>query len=526
MTDVRPVRRALISVFDKCGISEFSRFLSAAGVQIFSTGGTAVFLQRQGLAITDVAAYTGFPEIMGGRVKTLHPLVHGGLLGREPLDRDVMQEHGIEPIDLLIVNLYPFEEIAMRGTADPRQCIEQIDIGGAAMIRSAAKNHQRVTVAIHPDDYTAIEHEMKELSGISLQLRTTLAAKAFARMSDYDAAIADWFFHGLIQPQPSNTAQLPERLQLSAKQAVVLRYGENPHQSAAFYRRKPSTGHFLDTVTQLQGKSLSFNNIVDAETADKCVHEFSEPACVIVKHANPCGVACAQSVGEAYQHALAADSEAAFGGVVALNRTLETTVASQLVNGVFTELVIAPGVADRALPILSKKTSLRVLQGRFCVDTLDCRNIAGGVMVQTRDTVQITRDDLQVQGSQLPNAEQISGLLFAWRVAKYVKSNAIVLATTDAAGCRTVGIGGGQTSRVAAVRTAVAKAAADQINRQSLVMASDAFFPFADSIDCAAQAGVRAVIQPGGSTRDAEVIAAAERHAIAMVFTGIRHFRH
>ena len=529
MIDVRPVRRALISVSEKHGIGEISRFLVAAGVQIFSTGGTAAFLQKHGLAVTDIAAYTGFPEIMGGRVKTLHPRVHGGLLGREPADHAAMQKHGMESIDLLIVNLYPFEKTLTTAPDDPRQCLEQIDIGGPAMVRSAAKNYQRVTVVVHPDDYALVEREIETLGGTSLRLRTTLAAKAFVRIAEYDTTIADWFCarldNGASTDIGTATAGLPKRLQLSARQALALRYGENPHQRAAFYRCQPHAAMLLDTVTQRQGKHLSFNNVVDAETADRCAREFSDPACVIVKHATPCGVACAKSIDVAYENALAADSVSAFGGIVALNRTLEATLARRLVASVFTEIVIAPDVAADALPVLHKKPDMRVLQGHFSVAALEYRSVAGGVLVQEPDTLHITQDALQVQSRQQPSAEQISGLLFAWWVVKHVKSNAIVIATTDSAGWQTAGIGSGQASRVEAVRMAIAKAV-DQKKRKSLVMASDAFFPFADSIDCAVQAGVRAIIQPGGSRRDAEVIAAADRHAMAMVFTRVRHLRH
>ncbi len=521
---IQPIRQALISVFDKRGIIEFSRFLSTLGVRILSTSSTAKLLTEQGLVVTDVADYTGFPEIMSGRVKTLHPKVHGGLLGRETVDREVMQGHGIEPIDLLVVNLYPFEKTIM--TADYHLCIEQIDIGGPAMIRSAAKNHQRVTVVVHPDDYMVVEREIKESGGISLQLRTTLATKAFQRTADYDATIAAWFLHTQERSAPSDNAQLPDQLQLSAKKALLLRYGENPHQRAAFYQQKPNeSAGLLMGINQLQGKDLSFNNVVDAETADRCVHEFSEPACVIVKHATPCGAAYAKNIGLAYQNACSSDMTSAFGGIIAFNRSLDATLARQLVDGVFAEVIIAPNFDPEALPILRKKTSLRVLQGCFLEDPFDYCSIAGGVLVQDKDTVKITRDDLQVQTGRMPDDNQISGLLFAWRVVKYAKSNAIVLATADGTNCCTAGIGAGQTSRIESVRMAIEKAV-DQAHKQLLVMASDAFFPFADSIELAAQAGVSAIIQPGGSVRDKEVIAAAERHSIAMVYTGIRHFRH
>lgn len=512
-TGVRPVQRALISVSDKSGVLKLARFLSDRGVEIFSSGGSARFIREQGVAVADVSKYTGYPEIMQGRIKTLHPKVHGGLLGREPEDQQVMRELGIDAIDLLVVNFYPFGAAVRKASGERRLCIENIDIGGPAMVRSAAKNHDRVAVVVTPEDYPRIESEIRTYGGISFALRETLAARAFCATAAYDAEIVSW-----LQNQDADT-DLPETLTIAMHKALALRYGENPHQRAAFYRHE--TGSGLPGLRQLQGKTLSFNNISDADTAHRCVHTFNRPACVIVKHAVPCGAACGHSAAEAYRRAFSADPDSAFGGVVALNQPLDAATAAAITETQFAEVLIAPQVSDDALTTLAGKPSLRVLQGRPTVAGPDCRSCAGGWLVQEHDEVKADQARLTVKTRRAPDDDETADLLFAWRIVSSVKSNAIVLAC----GQCTAGIGSGQTSRVAAVRLAAERAQA-RFRGKRLVMASEAFFPFPDSLELARKAGVSAVIQPGGSRNDEEIIETADRYDVAMVFTGMRHFRH
>lgn len=523
MTDVIPIRRALISVSDKTGLAELGTALAAAGVEILSTGGSAEALRQAGVAVTDVSAYTGFPEIMDGRVKTLHPRIHGGILARRdlPAHSDAMRAHDIPPIDLVVVNLYPFRAVLARG-ADEETLIENIDIGGPSLIRAAAKNHEFVTVLTDPSDYDEFLNAFRERGGTPLEFRRRLAGRAFARTATYDAAIARWFARDLAWP-----AELP--LVLEAPQ--ILRYGENPHQQGAFYHgleARPGVG----TARQVQGKELSYNNFNDTDAAYECVAEFSDPAMVIVKHANPCGVAVGATPLEAWRKALACDPQSAFGGIVALNRRLDAATAAAIAE-IFTEVIIAPDAEDEALAVLARKKNLRLLLAGGVPDPaapgLTFRSLAGGMLVQTRDNGAVKREELRVVTRRAPTEAELADLLFAFRVVKHVKSNAVVFARDGA----TVGIGAGQMSRVDSVRIAAWKAeetaraaGRSEPPTRGAVLASDAFFPFADGLEAAIAAGARAVIQPGGSVRDAEVIAAADAAGVAMVFTGMRHFRH
>ena len=507
MNDISPIHNALISVSDKSGIVEFAQFLVAHDVRIFSTGGTASLLMKHGIKVIEVAEYTGFPEMMEGRIKTLHPKVHGGLLGRD-CDADVMREHGIERIDLVVVNLYPFETVIDQEQVTYDEGIENIDIGGPAMIRAAAKNHARVTVIVSVQDYQPVQQAMREHQGIPGALRAELAVKAFARTASYDATISSWL--------AKKDSELPDLLGFAYRD-LSLRYGENPHQQGAFYRY----AHSPPYLNKVQGKALSFNNLLDVESAVACLNEFSVPACVIVKHASPCGVACAQDIKLAYQRAFDADSISAFGGIIALNRPLDSELAAMIIRQQFVEVIVAPAVDDKSLAVLKDKPAVRILSGDFIPQGMDIRTAMGGLLVQQKDVLRITRDDLLIKTARKPDDDEIRDLLFAWRVVKHVRSNAIVLADRET----TLGIGGGQPSRVASVKIAVAKAC-EHNNTDGFVMASDAFFPFRDGIDEACQAGVRCVIQPGGSIHDDEIIAAADEHGIVMVFTGIRHFRH
>ncbi len=521
-----PVRRALISVSDKTGLAEFGRFLAARGVEILSTGGSARVLQEAGVPVVEVSAHTGFPEIMDGRVKTLHPKIHGGILARRDraAHREAMAAHGIGAIDLVAVNLYPFEETVARG-ADLETCIENIDIGGPAMIRSAAKNHAFVAVVVDPADYEAVMADMNENDGAtSAGLRRRLARAAFARTAAYDSAIAGWL-------SACEGEVLPPTLALALSRREVLRYGENPHQEAALYvgaEARPGVAR----ATQLQGKALSYNNLNDTDAAFELVAEFAEPAVAIIKHANPCGVAIAPTPAEAFRKALACDPVSAFGGIVALNRPLDQETADEIAK-LFVEVVIAPAADEAACERLAAKKNLRLLVTGAMPDPaaggLVLRSIAGGMLAQTRDAGRVGAGDLKVVTKRAPTEAEIADLLFAFAVCKHVKSNAIVYAKGGA----TVGVGAGQMSRVDSARIAAAKAreaAAAAGERESRtegsVVASDAFFPFADGLLAAAEAGARAVIQPGGSMRDDEVIAAADDKGLAMVFTGVRHFRH
>ena len=510
MKDIVPIRRTLISLSDKTGIVPFAQFLSAQGVEILSTGGTAALLREHGIDITDVASYTGFPEMMQGRLKTLHPKIHGALLGRSPADTKIMAEYGIEPIDLLVINLYPFAKVIAQTQVTDEECIENIDIGGPAMIRSAAKNHGRVSVVVCQDDYALIQKAINESRGTSLALRRQLATRAFTHTASYDAMIATWMM--------KTETEMPSSLPMILNKAEDLRYGENPHQQAAFYHRQAKAN---STLQQMQGKELSFNNLLDTETAAVCVNEFEVPACVIVKHANPCGAACAENVYAAYQQAFAADSRSAFGGIIALNRKLDANLAELIINQQFVEVIVAPEVDEQSLEVLKNKPSVRLMVGEFIPDSLDVRSTLGGFLVQQADQKRTDSSAWVVKTQRQPSDTELESLAFAWQMVKYVKSNAIVLAEKSV----TVGIGSGQPNRVTSVKIATAQAEAID-KKDNLVMASDAFFPFRDSLDLAHNARVRAVVQPGGSRHDDEIIAAANEYGMAMVFTGIRHFRH
>jgi phosphoribosylaminoimidazolecarboxamide formyltransferase / IMP cyclohydrolase len=525
-----PIRRALISVSDKTGAADFARALARSGAEIISTGGSAKLLREAGIAVRDVSDVTGFPEIMDGRVKTLHPLIHGGLLGvrDNPEHAQAMEAHGIAPIDLLAVNLYPFEETVARG-ADFASCIENIDVGGPAMIRAAAKNHAYVTVIIDPDDYTTVLDEIGAHGHVRAGTRRALAAKAYARTAAYDAAVSAWF-------ADQTGESFPTWRSFSGALSQALRYGENPHQSAAFYIGGTSPARpGVATARQVQGKELSYNNINDTDAAYELIAEFDpagSPAVAIIKHANPCGVAMGASLAEAYDKALACDPVSAFGGIVALNRTLDADAAAKIVE-TFTEVIIAPDADAAALDIIAGKKNLRLLLAGSLPDPaaegLTMRSVAGGMLMQSRDNGRVTADDLRVVTSRTPDERERADLLFAFRVCKHVKSNAIVYARDGA----TVGIGAGQMSRVDSARIAAQKAAdaaraagRDKPLTEGSVAASDAFFPFPDGLLSTAEAGATAVIQPGGSQRDDEVIAAADEAGLAMVLTGMRHFRH
>jgi len=515
------VRRALLSVSDKTGLLDLARALSARGVEILSTGGTAQLLAAEGVKVREVAAVTGFPEIMDGRVKTLHPKIHGGLLGRRGVDDAVMAQHGISPIDLLVVNLYPFAQTVARPGCSYAEAVENIDIGGPAMVRAAAKNHASVLVVVDPADYALVLKELDTHQGGSeAATRAQLAAKAFAHTARYDAMVAGW----LRAREPD--APFPATLPLAFDKVQDLRYGENPHQRAAFYRDPAGSGASVGRARVLQGKDLSFNNIADADTAIECVRQFQGAACVIVKHANPCGVAVAATPLVAYELAYRTDPTSAFGGIIAFNRQLDAATAGAIIARQFVEVLAAPAVQADAARVLATKPNVRVLAlGDLTAagaEGPELRSVTGGLLVQTRDLEDLRAGDLSVPTRRKPSAAEFADLRFAWTVCRFVKSNAIVLARDGA----TLGVGAGQMSRVYSTRLAAMKAADEKLPVAGAVMASDAFFPFRDNLDVAAGFGVRAVIQPGGSVRDAEVIAAADEHGMAMVFTGMRHFRH
>ncbi len=519
------IRRALLSVSDKAGVVELARALAARGVQLLSTGGTAKLLSAAGLPVTEVSAHTGFPEIMDGRVKTLHPKIHGGLLGRRGVDEGVMAEHGIDRIDLLVVNLYPFAKTVAEPGCSDADAIENIDIGGPAMVRAASKNHDAVAVVVDPSDYATLLRELDSHGGATTPgLRAALAAKAFAHTAQYDTMVSGWLLAR--QDDAATTPAFPGTLPRVWEKLRDLRYGENPHQSAAFYRDPSARGASVATATILQGKEMSFNNIADADTAIECARQFAAPACVIVKHANPCGVAVAGSPAEAYERAWRTDPTSAFGGIIAFNRELDGATAAAIVGRQFVEVVAAPRISAQARATFATKANLRLLElGDLAAPTgarVEFRSVTGGLLAQSRDLGRVARADLRVVTQRQPTESEIDDLLFAWQVAKYVKSNAIVYARDGA----TVGIGAGQMSRVYSSRVAAMKAADEKLVVAGAAMASDAFFPFRDGIDVAAEYGIATVIQPGGSVRDAEVIAAADEHGMAMVFTGMRHFRH
>ncbi len=517
------VKRALVSVSDKSGIIEFCNQLQALGISILSTGGTAKLLEGNGIGVTDVSEYTGFPEIMDGRVKTLHPKVHGGLLGRRGTDDAVMAKHDIEPIDLVVVNLYPFEATVSRPECTLEEAIENIDIGGPTMLRSAAKNHAYVGVVVDADDYDGIINELKENdSQLSDDTRFRLAQKVFSHTANYDASVSNYL--GAMET-PGKYVDYPMTYTMQFRKKQDLRYGENPHQSAAFYVEHTSTPGTLANARQLQGKELSYNNIADTDAALECVLGFAQPACVIVKHANPCGVAVGDTILEAYEGAYKTDPVSAFGGIIAFNRKLDANTAKAIIDRQFVEVIVAPEVDQQALEVTGAKTNIRVLSiGRRdnVIQQLDLKRVSGGLLVQDSDTGRIDSQDLKTVTRRGPSEQELKDLLFAWHVVKYVKSNAIVYTR----GQQTIGIGAGQMSRVYSARIAIIKAEDENLEVAGSVMASDAFFPFRDGIDSAARAGITAVIQPGGSMRDEEVIAAADEHDMAMVFTGMRHFRH
>lgn len=518
-----PVRRALLSVSDKTGLVELARALAARDVELLSTGGTARLLADSGLSVREVSGYTGFPEIMDGRVKTLHPKIHGGLLGRRGIDDAVMARHGIQPIDLLVVNLYPFAETVSRPDCRYEEAIENIDIGGPAMLRAAAKNHESVAVAVDPADYPALLAELEAHGGCtSAAVRSRLAAKVFAHTARYDTMVASY----LAARQETAAQRFPAKLPLVFDKVQDLRYGENPHQHAALYREPMLREPSVATARLLQGKDLSFNNVADADTAIECVRQFEQPACVIVKHANPCGAAVAASAREAYDRAHRTDPTSAFGGIIALNRALDAALAAAILERQFVEVLAAPEFAPEALKVLASKPNVRALAvgdlNRAPATDVEYRSVTGGLLVQTRDTARVAAADLTVVTQRKPTQQEVADLLFAWRICKFVKSNAIVMARDGA----TVGVGAGQMSRVYSIRLAAQKAADEKLTVDGAVMASDAYSPFRDNMDVAAGYGIKAVVQPGGSRRDAEVIAAADEHGMAMVLTGIRHFRH
>ena len=521
-TQLAPVKQALISVSDKTGIVEFAQSLANQGVALLSTGGTYKLLKDAGLAVREVSSYTGFPEMMDGRVKTLHPKVHGGILGRRGIDNAVMSEHAIETIDMVVVNLYPFEATVAKPDCTQEDAIENIDIGGPTMVRSAAKNHQDVTIVVDAADYPRILAEMQANNGCTeYKTRFDLAIKAFEHTARYDAAIANHFGQFVAGGEP----QFPRTYTRQYRKLQGMRYGENPHQNAAFYAETPAVPASIANTKQVQGKELSYNNVADTDAALECVKVFSETACVIVKHANPCGVATGASTLEAYEKAFATDPESAFGGIIAFNRTLDEATARAIVDRQFVEVIIAPAVDESALPVLAQKTNVRVLTTAgwdATAPALDIKQVNGGILLQDRDLGLITEADVRVVSKRTPSPSEMADLLFAWRVAKFVKSNAIVYAKNQ----QTVGVGAGQMSRVNSARIAAIKAEHAGLEVKGSVMASDAFFPFRDGIDNAAGVGIAAVIQPGGSIRDEEVIAAADEANIAMVFTGMRHFRH
>ena len=516
------ITRALISVSDKTGIADFARGLHQRNVEILSTGGTARLLADNGVPVIEVGDYTGFPEMMDGRVKTLHPKIHGGILGRRGVDEAVMAEHGIPPIDMIVVNLYPFEATVARPDCDLPTAIENIDIGGPTMLRAAAKNHAAVTVVTDAADYPRILEEMDASGGaVSDATRFDLAVKTFEHTARYDGAIANY----LGARTSGKLSPFPRTLSLQFRQIQTMRYGENPHQKAAFYAEHQVAEAGIATARQLQGKALSYNNIADTDAALECVKQFDEgPACVIVKHANPCGVALGDNLLAAYDRAYGTDPESAFGGIIAFNRELDGETARAIVGRQFVEVIIAPSVSPEAAEAVSAKKNLRLLECGQWPETplarLDYKRVNGGLLVQDADLA--LSGEIRVVTKRAPTEREMTDLLFAWRVAKYVKSNAIVYGKDG----MTIGVGAGQMSRVNSARIAGIKAEHAGLEVPGSVMASDAFFPFRDGLDNAAAAGITAVIQPGGSMRDQEVIAAADEHGIAMVFTGMRHFRH
>ena len=516
----RPVRRALISVSNKEGLASFGEALVARGIEILSTGGTQRALAEAGLRVREVADYTGFPEMMDGRVKTLHPRVHGGILGRRGIDDDAMAAQGIEAIDMVVVNLYPFRDTVARDDCTRELAVENIDIGGPAMVRAAAKNHEHVVVVVDPADYAEILEALSSNDNVvPLAVRQHLAVKAFQHTARYDTAVAA-YLAGL------EGEAFPAQLTIGFERSAEMRYGENPHQAAALYVDPEGVpSGTIAGARQLQGKALSYNNVADTDAALECVKVFAEPACVIVKHANPCGAAMAEDIRGAYEKAYATDPTSAFGGIIAFNRPLDAGTLEAIVERQFVEVVVAPDVDEEAIDVATRRKNLRLLTcGAFTANGrgIEMKRVGGGLLVQKPDELGLVDEQLEVVTERAPSNEEMADLLFAWKVAWFVKSNAIVYAKER----QTVGVGAGQMSRVVSARIAAMKAEAEGLEVAGAVMASDAFFPFRDSIDAAAEAGVTAVVQPGGSVRDEEVVAAANEHGLAMVFTGIRHFRH
>jgi phosphoribosylaminoimidazolecarboxamide formyltransferase/IMP cyclohydrolase len=511
------IKRALISVSDKSGIIEFAQKLANFGIEILSTGGTAKLLEENNIPVIEVSDYTNYPEMMAGRVKTLNPKIHGGILARRGIDEGVMAQNDINPIDLVVVNLYPFQETIAKADCTLDDAIENIDIGGPAMLRSSAKNHASVTVIVDSNDYQSVLNEIDTSGDTTLDTRKKLALKTFEHTAQYDGAIANYL--GKEEDGFSNT------INLQFVKSQTMRYGENPHQSAAFYVETNLLEASIASSTQYQGKALSFNNIADADAALECVKGFSEPSCVIVKHANPCGVATRGSILEAYDDAYKTDPTSAFGGIIAFNRALDSATAKSILDRQFVEVIICPSIDDDAKTVLANKQNIRVLE---CGDlqtpkpALDYKKVTGGLLVQDKDLGSVAESELKCVSKIQPTAEQMQDMLFAWKVAKSVKSNAIVYVNNQ----MTIGIGAGQMSRIYSAKIAGIKAADEGLVVEGSVMASDAFFPFRDGIDAAAEAGIKAIIHPGGSMRDEEVIAAADEHGIAMVFTSMRHFKH
>ncbi|MGF1738658.1 bifunctional phosphoribosylaminoimidazolecarboxamide formyltransferase/IMP cyclohydrolase [Photobacterium satsumensis] len=530
MENARPIRRALISVSDKTGIVEFAQALADRGVDILSTGGTARLLAEQGIQVTEVSDHTGFPEMMDGRVKTLHPKIHGGVLGRRGTDDAVMNEHGIAPIDMVVVNLYPFAATVANPDCTLEDAVENIDIGGPTMVRSAAKNHKDVAIIVNAHDYDRVLTEMATNDGsLNHATRFDLAIAAFEHTAAYDGMIANYF--GTMVPsygdnkEGDEESKFPRTFNQQFEKKQDMRYGENSHQAAAFYVESNPEEASVSTARQIQGKALSYNNIADTDAALECVKEFDEPACVIVKHANPCGVALGKDTLEAYDRAFKTDPTSAFGGIIAFNRELDAATATAITERQFVEVIIAPSVSAEAVEIVAAKKNLRLLEcGEWSTKTtgFDVKRVNGGLLVQDRDQGMVSADDLKVVSKRQPTEEELKDALFCWKVAKYVKSNAIVYSKGD----MTIGVGAGQMSRVYSAKIAGIKAADEGLQVEGCVMASDAFFPFRDGIDAAAEAGIKCVIQPGGSMRDQEVIDAADEHGMAMIFTGMRHFRH
>ncbi|MFL2494696.1 MAG: bifunctional phosphoribosylaminoimidazolecarboxamide formyltransferase/IMP cyclohydrolase [Porticoccaceae bacterium] len=524
MSDLKKVSRALISVSDKNGIVDFARALQELNIELLSTGGTFRLLKENNISVTEVSDYTNFPEMMDGRVKTLHPKVHGGILGRRGVDDEVMEEHSIKPIDMVVVNLYPFASTVSDPTCTLPDAIENIDIGGPTMVRSAAKNHKDVAVLVNNNDYAEVVEELEKNQGqLKYQTRYELMVKAFEHTAGYDGMIANHFG----SRGTDNTARdFSNTFNMQYFKTQEMRYGENPHQKAAFYTEASPTEASVATAKQLQGKELSFNNIADTDAALECVKQFDEPACVIVKHANPCGVAVASDIGSAYELAFATDPESAFGGIIAFNRELDSKTARAICEKQFVEVIIAPIVSADASAVVAEKKNVRLLACGMWdsqrPNDFDYKRVNGGLLIQDRDNGMVCERDLKVVSKRIPTSSEMSDMLFAWKVAKMVKSNAIIYAKNN----QTIGVGAGQMSRINSARIAGIKAEHAGLDVVGAVMASDAFFPFRDGIDNAGKAGISCIIQPGGSMRDDEVITAANEHGMAMVFTGMRHFRH